>query len=51
MATFYLTSADVILGHGDDGSFDFFDFQEPFKTGGENFHEASGLLTEARIAR
>ncbi len=50
-ASHYIASANVILDHTDGIAFDFFDFQEPFQMGGHNFHEASGLLTDARTAR
>lgn len=47
-ASHYIVSANVILGHTDGIAFDFFDFQRPFGMGGENFHAAGGLLSDAR---
>ncbi len=50
-ASHYIVSANVILDHTDGMAFDFFDFQEPFSKGGENFHAAGGLLSDARAER
>ena len=49
-ATHYMVSANIILDHADGVAFDFFDFQRPFSMGGENFHAAGGLRSDARTA-
>ncbi len=44
---FYSEAAQKLLDVSERGEFDFFEFQRPFETGGENFHEAGRLLAES----
>ncbi len=44
---FYSEAARKLLDIPETGEFDFFEFQRPFQTGGENFHEAGRLLADS----
>ena len=44
---FYSDAAQKLLDIPETGEFDFFEFQRPFQTGGENFHEAGRLLVDS----
>lgn len=44
---FYGEAAQKLLDIPETGEFDFFEFQRPFQTGGENFHEAGRLLVDS----